>query len=451
MANTVQDLRRTLKRGDLMSIAVGQIIGSGVMVMSIVALGMTGRSVNIAFVIAAILTCFGALPTIYLGSTIRLLGGIYSQAAIFVGERFAGYYSVVQIFSSMSQAMFATGLASYLGSLVPVVRDNQLIFGILFYIAFVILNLMGTDKMAKAQQFMFYLLVIALIMFTAFGLPKVHWAGYFGNELFDAPLFSNGISGLLEAASYLTFATGGATVVVSFSSECVNPTKDIPIVVIVSTVAVAVLYAFMATCIGGILPAPQVMEAGNLSVIALEIMPAPCYYFCIICGACFALGTTLNSSIGSAIKPLFAAAADGWFPVVFTKLNKNKVPYAWILTFAAVNIVALVSGMNISMLGKLVLFIGNVNSFILVLGAMKLPKLFPEAWAKSPFHVSDAVLKGSLCCTLAVLAMQAYMNCKGQPTWVLIANACMFIFAWFYSGAMLKSGKVHVTANYELA
>ena len=207
----------------------------------------------------------------------------------------------------------------------------------------------------------------------------------------------------------------------------------------------------MATCIGGILPAPQVMEAGNLSVIALEIMPAPCYYFFIICGACFALGTTLNSSIGSAIKPLFAAAADGWFPVVFTKLNKNKVPYAWILTFAAVNIVALVSGMNISMLGKLVLFIGNVNSFILVLGAMKLPKLFPEAWAKSPFHVSDAVLKGSLCCTLAVLAMQAYMNCKGQPTWVLIANACMFIFAWFYSGAMLKSGKVHVTANYELA
>ena len=49
---------------NLMSMAVGQIIGSGVMVMSIVALGMTGRSVNIAFVVAAVLTCIGALPTI---------------------------------------------------------------------------------------------------------------------------------------------------------------------------------------------------------------------------------------------------------------------------------------------------------------------------------------------------------------------------------------------------
>ena len=77
MANTTKDLNRTLKKGDLMSIAVGQIIGAGVMVMSIAALGMTGRSVNIAFVVAAVLTCFGSLPSIFMGSTIRVMGGTY--------------------------------------------------------------------------------------------------------------------------------------------------------------------------------------------------------------------------------------------------------------------------------------------------------------------------------------------------------------------------------------
>lgn len=35
---------------DLISIAVGQIIGAGVMVMSISGLGMTGRAVNVAFI-----------------------------------------------------------------------------------------------------------------------------------------------------------------------------------------------------------------------------------------------------------------------------------------------------------------------------------------------------------------------------------------------------------------
>jgi len=149
---------RTLGRMDLMSIAVGQIIGSGVMVMSISALGMTGRSVNIAFVIAAVLTIFNSLPYIFMGSTIRVLGGYYSQAAIFVGGPFAGFYAFVSIFSGMSMAMYATGLASYLGSLIPVVANNQMIFAVIIFVAFTILNFFGTEVIAKAQNFMFYLL-----------------------------------------------------------------------------------------------------------------------------------------------------------------------------------------------------------------------------------------------------------------------------------------------------
>ena len=448
--STMKQLNKTLGFMDLMSIAVGQIIGSGVMVMSIAALGMTGRSVNIAFVVAAVFTCFGALPTIFMGSTIRAMGGFYTQAAIFVGDKFAGYYAVTYIFNRMSLALFGTGLASYTIQLVPGLAPYATPLAIGYLVLFFVLNFFGTEWMAKAQTFMFYLLVVALIMFTAFGLPKVQWAGYFGNELFGEPLFTNGISGLLEAASYLTFATGGATVIVSFSAEAVNPTKDIPVVIIASTVGVAVLYAFMSSCIGGILPASEVMAAGNLSVIAKMIMPAPCYYFFIICGACFALGTTLNSSIASAVKPLFAAAADGWFPPVFARLNKHKVPYAWLMMFAIVNVTAIVSGMNISMMGKLVLFIGNINSVFLIVGIMKLPKLFPEPWAKSPFHVSNTMLYVLLSLSLAVTLMQAYMNCQNQPTWVIVSNVVMFIFAFVYSKVMLKSGKVKVSANYEL-
>ena len=71
MATTKQstkDLKRILTRGNLMSIAVGQIIGAGIMVMSIAALAMTGRAVNIAFVIAAVLTMIASLPVIFYGS-----------------------------------------------------------------------------------------------------------------------------------------------------------------------------------------------------------------------------------------------------------------------------------------------------------------------------------------------------------------------------------------------
>ena len=43
------------------------------------------------------------------------------------------------------------------------------------------------------------------------------------------------------------------------------------------------------------------------------------------------------------------------------------------------------------------------------------------------------------------------MNCKGQATWVLIANAVMLVFSLVYTQVLYKSGKVHVAPSYEFA
>ena len=139
--------------------------------------------------------------------------GFYSQAALFCGDKFAGFYIVTYIFSNMSLAMYAIGFTSYLVSLVPGLSQYSKLVSAACLTVFFILNYFGTDKMAKIQDMMFYVLVVALLLFTFFGLPKVQWGGYFGNELFDRPLIENGISGLLQAASFLTFATGGATII----------------------------------------------------------------------------------------------------------------------------------------------------------------------------------------------------------------------------------------------
>ena len=78
---------------------------------------------------------------------------------------------------------------------------------------------------------------------------------------------TGGITGLILASIYLTFAAGGATYVVNFSAEAENPTKDIPFVIIVSTAAIVVLYAVMATIAAGVLPVEQVANK-PLSVFA---------------------------------------------------------------------------------------------------------------------------------------------------------------------------------------
>ena len=450
MASSTKDLNRVLTRGNLMSMAVGQIVGAGVMVMSISALGMTGRSVNIAFVVAALFTIVGAVPTIFYSSVVRLRGGYYSQAALFCGEKFSGFYILTYFISNCSLAMYAIGFTSYFVSLFPAFAGKEKLVSAAILTAFFILNYFGTDKIAKVQDMMFYVLVAALLMFTAFGLPKVQWAGYFGNELFGQPLFKDGISGLLTAASFLTFATGGATLMVNFSAEAINPQKDIPFVIITATLGVAVLYALLASCIGGILPADEVLAAGNLAVIAKVIMPTPCYYAFIIGGAMFALGTTLNSSIGWVTKPLLQAIEDGWLPASLGKLSKYKTPYVLQLIFYVINMAAILLGFDVSQIGQLTLIINNVTGIVLVLGILKLPKMFPEQWAKSPYHVSDGLFKFLMMLGVAFLCLQFYMNVKGTTLAVVAINAVTLVLAFAYSTYMIKAGKVHMTISYDL-
>ena len=440
----------TLGFMDLMSIAVGQIIGAGVMVMSISALGMTGRSVNLAFMIAAVFTLFSTIPTVFVASVARFHGGVYSQYAVFVHPIFAGFMQYTGLLSSVSLGMFGIGLASYCGMLIPAIGQNQTMWAVIFMLIFFALNWFGTAWMAKVQGFMFYFLVAALVMFTVMGLPHANIGSYFGNELFGAPLLAHGVSGLVEAASYLTYATGGATVILAFSGEAKNPTKDIPIVIIVATLSVAFLYALLATVIGGVLPADEVIAIGNLAPIADMIMPKPLYYFFIIGGAGFALGTTLNSSIATANPPMLRAAQDGWFPGIIAKTNKYGVPVTWLFLRYAINAAVLLSGFDVDTLGKWTLVIGNVTGIIGVLATGRIGKLFPEQWKKSPYHVSDGIMWTLLGGATVTLLIQAWMNLQGLTMGVIMLNVISFVVFWGLATYMYKSGKVHMNPSYEL-
>ena len=116
--SSTKDLNRTLGKKELMGIAIGQIIGAGVMSMMGVAIAMTGRSANLAFMLSAVFTMCTFFPSIFITSCIRMRGGAYTQFAVFAGDKWAGYSSVVSVIGNMSLAyLILTRLPSLL--LVP--------------------------------------------------------------------------------------------------------------------------------------------------------------------------------------------------------------------------------------------------------------------------------------------------------------------------------------------
>ncbi|MEG1801104.1 MAG: amino acid permease, partial [Oscillospiraceae bacterium] len=286
---------KKLSRTDLFSMAVGNIIGVGIMTMTGIAIGFTGRSVNFAYIVAGIVTIISAIPQIYIGGTANFFGGQYSQIAVLSGQKLAGVYTFINLSLVFSISMYTLSFGEYFMSLFP--GANIKIISIVVLTVLFAMHLLGVKQAARLQNVMCIILALAIAAYVVFGLGHIQ-PDYFAAEQF----MTGGPVGFLLASVYLSFAAGGATYVVNYSSEAKNPTKDIPFVIIVSTASIVVLYAIMATIAAGVLPVAEVANK-PLSVSAVSFMPTAVYTFFIVGGAMFALLTTLNFSIGMMTFP----------------------------------------------------------------------------------------------------------------------------------------------------
>ena len=447
VGSSTKDLARTLGKKELMGIAIGQIIGAGIMSMMGVAIAMTGRSANLAFMLSAVFTMCTFFPSIFITSCIRMRGGMYTQMAIFAGDKWAGYYSVVYFITNMSLAMYALSFAEYALALLPT-GGNQKVIALVVGTLFFILNYFGVDLMAKIQNLLVIVLLLSLTMFAVFGLPSVDFANYFSNA--DGLFLSDGISGFLTAVAYLGFATGGATVILGVSAECKNPTKDIPFVIVTSTIGVAILYGLVATTASGVLPVPEVANQ-PLTLVAAEILPKPLYIFFIVGGAMFALATTLNSQIMSCTKPVMQSCEDGWFPHSLAALSKYKTPWKILIIYYVILVVPIILELEIAQISSIVQILGYINNLVFTITAMKLPKMFPEAWEKSQFRVPTPVFNTLMIITCIAILIQASFMLKSMKLSLIVFNVAVmaagFIWAFYRTG----SGKAKPTVSYEMA
>ncbi len=435
-----KDLKRVLGRKDLMSIAVGQIIGAGIMSLTGVAIGMTGKSVPLSFMVAAIFTIIMSVPIIIIGGTVRMRGGQYTQVAILAGQKWAGIYMITYIFSNVALAMYAISFAQYAQSLIPGVplMPTAIIMLTVFYI----LNLMGVQGAAIVQNAMVVLMAAGLALFVAFGFGNIQ------PGVFSGPDFmTNGIRGVMGAGALLAFAAGGATVVINFGAEAKNPTKDIPIVILVSTLSVSAVYAFMSLVAANVLPISEVAYQ-PLSLVAKAVMPSWAFVFFTVCGAGFALSTTLNATLAWVTKPVLQAVEDGWFPKFLGAINeKYKTPHVLLTIFYVIGLVPIITNLSIGTIANAALLIIQAFNVILSIALIRLPKVLPVEYAKSKVKISQPVLYLIAYSAAACAAYQFYLLWGFSTNVEKIYVVAILILSVAFGFAMDKKAKM--TISYE--
>ena len=442
--SSTKDLKRVLGFWDLMAVGVGSIIGSGIMSLTGWGIDDTGRSVCIAFVIGGLISILARSPQIFLNSVARYRGGDYSMVGTYLGPRWTGTYSMIALLTSVTLSMYALSFADYAMPFLPNLSRKMIALGILTILF--ITNTFGVNAFAKVQNAAVILLVISLTIFTAVGLTKLD-----GNFFEPQSFMTKGVWGLWQASVLMSYTCDGAQYVTQMSGEAKNPTRDIPRVMLFSTLGVSAFYALIGIVAAGVLPVDQV--AGQpLSVVASAILSKPLYYLFCIGGGWMALLTTLNNSIATCTKPLMQACSDGWYPRKLARLHpKYRTPLILLAFYYVIGFVPIAFNIDIDIISNITITVGAITKTMIVLCLWQMPKVLPEAWKNSDFHISSTALKALCIVDLVVIVVSGITSSFKLPLPLLLGNLAVVVFAFLFGSIRYKSGKVQVEDSHELS
>ena len=433
------NLKKVIGLGGAISISAGQIIGAGIIALTGIGIGMTGGSVVFAFILAAVVTIIASFPAAYMGATLPTTGGYYRYTSRFISPRFGFFYLMLFFIGQITLAMYALSFAEYFVSVIPGVPIKLIAF--LFVTAMYLINLFGVKSAAKLQTAMMVILLLALALFAINGLPRVNYDTFKG-----ATLFTGGYRGFFTASALLTFACGGAVVIAEVGGEMKNPGRDIPIAIIVSTIVVGALYAFISVVAVGVLPLEETAFQ-PLSNVAKAILPTPLFYFFIIGGAMCALATTLNAVFTWLPKALLISCQDGWLPKKMGVVNKKYgTPHVILTIIYLIGVIPVVTGLSLKFISQLGTAAIQIANILPILSALFLVKRYPEAHKNSSFKLSVPVLATVVIVSIILQIIQGYFLLSDLPKTALFAAGGYIVLAAVYT--IWRSKKTEISRDF---
>ena len=395
------ELKKTLSFWDVFSIALGQVIGSGVLVLIGIGIGFTAYAVPFAIVLSAIFSIIKQLPVVFMGSAMPATGGLYVYCKRVLGPKIGFFFLALLLVTHILIALFALGFAEYAIALLPELNAKYVALGIL--VTFYLVNLFGIKQAAALQKIMILFLLCGLSSLIFFGILEVDYSNFTEQE----KLFPQGWYGFALACVIMSFATGGAYYVSELGGEMKNPHHDLPRAIIFSTLIAAFFIATVSIVAVGILPVEQTANK-SLAEVAREIMPPSLYTLFIVGAALFAFATSINSTFSWATKSVIIACEDGWLPKGLAKVNKRfNTPHILLTILVVVGSIPIIADKDmpyIIMLGGGLVFIYDIFP---LLAAFCLADRLPEVFANARLKMSDTMLKVISVLGICILLIQA--------------------------------------------
>lgn len=345
LSGTAQkSLNRGLKPRQLIMMALGSSIGTGLFIGSGTAIGVAGPAVLVSFLIAGAVIIF----------VMRMLGEMAaahpnSGAFSYYAERAmgkvagatVGWLWWVQIVVVI--AAEATGAAQILNSLWPVLP--QWLLALVFMVVFTAINLLGVGKFGELEFWFAILKVAVIVLFLVLGvllitgiIPSSSGPG-FGNLFAHDGFLPQGWAGVAAGLLIVMFTFGGTELVTIAAAETENAEHN------VGRAIRSVLWRILVFYIGSVLVMVTVLPWNSegiknpfASVLAEANIPFAKEVTTLVIA--IAVLSALNANLYGSSRMIFSLSQRGLAPRILSRVNADRVPRLAVLASVLFGFVA---------------------------------------------------------------------------------------------------------------
>jgi APA family basic amino acid/polyamine antiporter len=486
-------LRRALGPVELSSLGVGAIIGTGIFVLvGVAAHDRTGPALVLSFVAAGVTCIFAALCYAEFASMVPVAGSAYTYAYATLGELFAwiiGWdlileYAVASATVAHGWSHYFQDFLAFFGGRLPHVLSNAPFdfdpasgllvptgtaldlpaIGITVLVTIVLVKgikesaTFNTGIVMLKLAIVFFVIVVGAAYvnpanwtpFAPFGLTGV---SFFGRTLFGQTGPAGEPVGMLAGAAIVFFAYIGFDSVSTHAEEARNPTRDVPIGIIVSLVLCTALYIAVAAVLTGMVRYDQINIDAPVSD-AFRQAGLPWAQLLVSIGAVAGITSVLLVMMLSQPRIFLAMARDGLLPPgVFGAVHERfRTPWkSTILT--GVSVATMAAFLPLRILAELV-NIGTLLAFVIVCSAVLIMRrTHPDAERpfRAPLGAIVPVL-GILSCLLLMFSLPAE-NWIRLFVWLVVGLTLYFAYGARHSRlrSAARSGQAYEGAGAEHA
>jgi basic amino acid/polyamine antiporter, APA family len=376
--NAEHGLKRTLGPISITLLGIGAIVGTGIFVLTgVAAANYAGPGLILSFVLAGIVSGLAAICYAEFASTVPIAGSAYTYSYATLGELVAwiiGWDLILEY--AVGAAAVAIGWSGYLVDLLKstfgitlpkALTASPFSGGIINLPALIIILLitgllvLGTSESSKVNNVIVVIKLAVILFFLVIGFGHINTANW-------SPFLPFGAGGIFRGASIIFFAYIGFDQISTSAEEARNPSRDLPLGIILSLLICTVLYILVTAVLTGIVSYTKLNVASPVSH-ALILLGLNAAGSIIAVGAICGLTTVLIVLLFGQSRIFFSMSRDGLLPGLFSRVHPRfRTPYlSSLLVGMAVALVAALTPIDV--VAELT-NIGTLSAFVLVSAAV---------------------------------------------------------------------------------